>query len=76
MGSLNFRVRLPFIPLNFEPTAGPGAAGALRCAEAVRGERRETTYYASARLDGLLRRVEHVSSPRQLEAEVLYAIRR
>lgn len=51
--------------LRTELPAGPGAAGALRCAEAVRGERRETTYYASARLDGLLRRVEHVSGPRQ-----------
>lgn len=58
-------LRCPIIP-ETEPAAGPGAAGALRCAEAVRGERRETTYYASARLDGLLRRVEHVSSPGQL----------
>lgn len=34
--------------------------GALRSTEAVRGERYETTYFASARLDGLLRRDEQV----------------
>ncbi len=43
-------------------SAGTGATGALRATEAVRGDRHVMTFFAAARLDGLLRRTEQVQT--------------